>query len=292
MKFVKETTSKGIQIPSSALKLCGFESGEKAELHAFEDALVVLKGQMTAMELLKAAKALQDLSVELHTHLARVCGQCDDCCGEGICPAEVSEDEGIVLPEGLREEAVLERYGFKRVRFVLANSLKKLGTPELISGEARKWCGRTYVPSDKQYDRYFAVDTAAPLLEAFIAQTMRAYQKLGLFGPEHCVGDRSSLNYEGKVLILSPDTLKESCWSPENMLWYAHDGFGCSPSAIGRSIRCTCLGDGEMTRWDRSEFIGVLDEQYLPDWAAEKLAVLRAPEQERSGGPAMGGMTM
>ena len=92
-----------------------------------------------------------------------------------------------------------------------------------------------------------------------------------------------------RQLVLSPDTLKESCWSQENQLWYAHDGFGCHPHAIGRSIRCTCLGDGEMTRWNRTDFIGVLDEQYLPDWAAEKLTQLTGQKQTA---PTMGGMTM
>ena len=96
-------------------------------------------------------------------------------------------------------------------------------------------------------------------------------------------------DFTGKVLVLSPDTLKESCWSQENQLWYAHDGFGCRPHAIGRSVRCTCLGDGEMTRWNRHEFIGVLDEKYLPDWAREKLMELTAPRQEA---PATGEMKL
>ena len=51
----------------------------------------------------------------------------------------------------------------------------------------------------------------------------------------------------------------------------------------------TCLGDGEQTRWNRADFIGVLDEQYLPDWAREKLEKLQA--QKSAGGPAMGGMS-
>lgn len=70
---------------------------------------------------------------------------------------------------------------------------------------------------------------------------------------------------------------------------YAHDGFGCRPHAIGRSVRCTCLGDGETTRWNRHEFIGVLDEKYLPDWAREKLMELTAPRQEE---PAAGEMKL
>lgn len=86
------------------------------------------------------------------------------------------------------------------------------------------------------------------------------------------------------MLVLSPNTLKESCWSQENQLWYAHDGFGCSPHAIGRSVRCTCLSDGEMTRWNRDEFVGVLDEKLLPDWAKESLSQFQQEEAAESPG--------
>lgn len=196
--------------------------------------------------------------------------------------------------EGLKDgcaQAVLEQYGFKRVNFVLANSLKEMGRPHLLREETRQWGLRTYVPPDGQYNRYFAVDTAAPLLEVFVNQAKHAYQALGLFGPEHCVGNRHEMEYKGKVLVLSPDTLREGCWTPENQLWYAHDGFGCSPNAIGRSIRATCLGDGEMARWDRADFTGVLDERYLPDWAAKKLEELCEPENQIKNSPEMGGMS-
>ena len=106
-------------------------------------------------------------------------------------------------------------------------------------------------------------------------------QALKLIGPEHCETDSfSSLDYTGKVLVLSPDALREKFWRPENQLWLALDGFGCSPGAIGRSVRCICLWDGETTRWNRSEFAGVLKEEYLPDWAKEKLEQLRPSAQE------------
>ena len=109
-----------------------------------------------------------------------------------------------------------------------------------------------------------------------VDQYRAAYQALGLFSPNQCEPDSfEKLDYEGKVLVLSPDTLKESCWKPENQLWYAHDGFGCSPTAIGRSIRCTCLNDEEMARWNRTDFTGVLKEEFLPDWAREKLQELK-----------------
>ena len=92
------------------------------------------------------------------------------------------------------------------------------------------------------------------------------------------------------MLVLSPDILKESYWNEGAMLWYAHDGFGCGPHAIGRSIRCTCLGDGEHTRWNRTDFIGVLKEEFLPEWAKETLEQLTAQMQQKT--PGMGNMSL
>ena len=71
---------------------------------------------------------------------------------------------------------------------------------------------------------------------------------------------------------------------------YAHDGFGCSPHAIGRSVRCTCLSDGEMTRWNRDEFVGVLDEKFLPDWAKESLSQFQ--QEEAAESPSMNNQSM
>lgn len=128
-------------------------------------------------------------------------------------------DEGrTALSEGCAQ-SILEAYGFKRVRFVLSNSLGEMVRPRQISDEARQWATGVYVPPDGKRNRRFAVKTSAPLLEAFIRQTQAAYQALGLFGPEHCAGDPSKLDYEGKVLVLSTGALRESHWNPREQLW-------------------------------------------------------------------------
>ena len=203
-----------------------------------------------------------------------------------------SGTDGSLRPEASR--SILDRWGFRRTLFVLASTLQDAAPSydRYLSEENRQWQKSAFIPDDGVHNRYFTVDTAGASLDAFVSQVREAYDRLELFGPEHCEPDSfSTLDYEGKVLVLSPDTLKESCWSPQNQLWYAHDGFGCSPTAIGRSIRCTCLGDGEMTRWNRTDFTGVLKEEFLPDWAKEKLMELKGQEQN-SDAPAMGGMTM
>ena len=81
---------------------------------------------------------------------------------------------------------------------------------------------------------------------------------------------------------MKPEVLAEQYWKPDYQLWYAHDGFGCGPHAIGRSIRCTCLGDGEETLWNRTDFFGALQEEFLPDWAQDRIQELRPKEQSQA----------
>ena len=186
-------------------------------------------------------------------------------------------------------QPVLDEYGYKRTAWVLANTLHELKWDGRFSPTNKRWAENIYIPTDLNHNSDFVVRSHPAILNGFVDLYRKAYQKLGLFGSEHCIGDRAEQDFTGKVLVLSPDTLKEFYWSPENQLWYAHDGFGCSPHAIGRSVRCTCLGDGEMTRWNRNEFIGVLDDKYLPEWARTKLTELTAPQQDE---PEMTGMTL
>ena len=171
---------------------------------------------------------------------------------------------------------VLEEYGYRRTAWVLANTLQQLEWDGRFSLRNKAWAKEFLIPPDKRHNLDFAVTSHPAVLDGVVDQYRKAYQALGLFGPDQCEPNSwSELDYEGKVLVLSLGTLKESCWSPQNQLWLAHDGFGCSPTAIGRSIRCTCLGDGEETRWNRADFLGVLKPEHLPDWARGKLEELR-----------------
>ncbi len=106
MKVTKNISPKGLRLPISAARLAGMETGEKVEYHTGDNAIVVLKGRMTAMELLRAAQSLQDLAADLHTHLAKVCGYCDGCGTSGeYCPVAGIFETDVTLPDDLRREA-------------------------------------------------------------------------------------------------------------------------------------------------------------------------------------------
>ena len=177
---------------------------------------------------------------------------------------------------------VLDEYGYKRTAWVLANTLHELKWDGRFSPANKQWAERRYIPQDERHNAAITVRSHPAVLDGFVS----FYRK---FGAEHCVGDRAEQDFTGKVLVLSPDTLKESCWSQADQLWYARSGFGCEPHSSGRAVFATCLSDGETARWNREDFIGVLDEKYLPDWAREKLMELTAPRQEE---PAAGEMKL
>ena len=188
--------------------------------------------------------------------------------------------DGMHLQEGCIQD-VLEEYGFKRVNWVLANTVREKLWDGRFSRDNKEWACCQMIPPDPEHNCEFVVESHPAVLDGFLNEVRTAFRNLNLFGPEHCCPDsRAALDYTGKVLVLSPDSLKETFWSQGNQLWYAHDGFGCHPHAIGRSIRCTCLGDGEETRWNRSDFTGILKDEYLPDWAAGKLKELTGQKDQ------------
>lgn len=78
MKFQIQYQGKALPVPSAALKVSGFQAGETAELHPLQDAVILLKQRMTAMELIQAIDGLQGLATELTVHLATLCGPRDE----------------------------------------------------------------------------------------------------------------------------------------------------------------------------------------------------------------------
>ena len=185
---------------------------------------------------------------------------------------------------------VLDEYGYKRTAWVLANTLHELKWDGRFSHANKQWAERACIPKDINHNSDFVVRSHPAVLDGFVTFYRKAVQALNLFGAEHCVGDRAEQDFTGKVLVLSPEALQEQYWGQDYQLLYARSGFGCAPHSSGRAVFATCLSDGETARWNREDFIGVLDEKYLPDWAREKLEELMT--QEQTGAPTTGGMKM
>lgn len=104
-KFIKETTKKKLVIPNAVLELSGLEKGEPVEIRVADDAVIILRKEMTAMELLRAIDSIQDAALALTLHIVNACGPCEDCSGSGgeECPADPSRTM-TVIPDEVRKE--------------------------------------------------------------------------------------------------------------------------------------------------------------------------------------------
>lgn len=207
-------------------------------------------------------------------------------CKEAIEQAIRQEFDGMYLNAGCAK-GVISEYGFKRVNWVLANTVQQKDWDGRFSRDNKEWAKHTTIPADKNQarDRDFnldyVVESHPAVLDGFVTQYRRAFAELGMFDHTHCEPNSREMDYKGKVLVLSKDILREGCQNPKDQLWLAQGGFGCGPASRGRSILSLCLSDGEVTRWNRQDFVGILKEEHLPAWAQEKLEELRSEPQEQ-----------
>ena len=187
-------------------------------------------------------------------------------------------------------EEILEQYGFDRVNWVLANTIRQNMEDGRFSHENKSWARKLYIPND-EVRWHFSVDSHPGLTDLFCNQVRKAWQKLGFFDHSHCVSEQDGeIDYKGKVLVLKPTVLKEECRMPDNQLFLATGGFGCAPDSHGRKVLGYFLNDREETHFYRADFIGVIREECLPNWARELAEETVDQAEEESQTPMMGGM--
>ena len=193
-----------------------------------------------------------------------------------------------ILENGTKD--IIDRYGFDRVNWVLANTLQEKAHDGRFSQENKRWAKGFFIPRD-DVRWHFCVESHPGLTDLFINQTREAWQKLGLFETQSCISEKDGeIDYKGRLLVLKPTVLKESYRTSENQLFVAEGGFGCSPNSRGRKVFGKFLIDGEETNYNRDDFFGIIKDECIPEWAAEKLAELEPPDQDESEGITMGGM--
>ena len=101
MKMIKESLDNNISLPNEILNAADLTGCDEIEFNTLENAIVAMKTTMNAMELIKVAEGLKNLSEELIVHLAGICGRCHDC---SYCDRFEEYDE-IIVPDYLLEEA-------------------------------------------------------------------------------------------------------------------------------------------------------------------------------------------
>ena len=197
---------------------------------------------------------------------------------------QVSEKfDGYRLPSECAELTVKE-FGFDRTMWVIANSIKLREGDGRIHRENREWANSFYIPkSDSNYS--FSLRSHSCIVDGLAAQVQRMYAELNLFDGRHIQQCDEPQDYTDKLLVLRAEVLKEEYRSPENQLFYATGGFGCSPSASGRKVFGEFLSDGEQTSFDRHDFMGIISPEHIPEWTQERLTQITEARNEQKNSP-------
>ena len=192
---------------------------------------------------------------------------------------------------------IIERYGFDRVNFVLANTVQQNKEDGRFSQSNKKWARGIYIPRD-DVRWHFTVNSHPGLTNLFINDARKEWQSLGLFNYSHCIPETDGqIDYAGKVVVIKPNILKDEYKTPESQLFFAQHGNGCKPNSSGTKVYGFQLDDGVNCYYRRYDLVGALKDEYLPDWAKENLAKVNAAEAQddaeapsEDGGMTMGGM--
>ena len=141
MKFTLEITKKGLSIRKEILNASGFHRETALDVRGMEQAIVIMKREMTAMELVNAIHSLGSLSYQLTNHLAKVCGPCEHC--KDGCP--YADDERRIR----LSDDVLERAGLPKT----ARLDMQIGDRKIILSEAESFDLRDVPPEMKELFR-------------------------------------------------------------------------------------------------------------------------------------------
>jgi len=213
--------------------------------------------------------------------------------------------DGFYLKGEVPQKTVAE-FGYDRTMWVLANHIQLHDSDGRFHPTNKAWAQGIYIqrPADwelkqnsymQDHNYSFLLQSHSCLVDYIAGGVQKLYAALNLYDINRCeTGDVHTKNFTGKLLILRPEKLREEFKRPENQLFYATHGNGCTPGAKGRSVFGEFLYDGESAVFDRTDFYGVIDEDQIPEWVAVKRHDMQnsvAPgETESPGMTGMGGM--
>ena len=195
--------------------------------------------------------------------------------------------DGFRLPDECAENAIKE-FGYDRTMWVIANTILERHGDGRFHRENNDWAKKLAIPPSGR-NHEFSLHSHSCIVDGLASDVRKMYAALGLFSKEHTIQTDEPQDYTGKLLIIRPDVLKEESRTPENQLFLASGGFGCSPDKAGRKVMGQFLIDGEKTHFYRQDFIGVIADEHIPDWAREKLSELsNEQKQTQNDAPKMG----
>lgn len=99
--------------------------------------------------------------------------------------------------------------------------------------------------------------------------------KKDLLTQEDCIQTGYEMRINSRVVIARHSSMLGKHWSANHQLYYCTGGFGSNSNPSGRSVFAVSLADGEQTRWNRSDILGIAKSEVITDHARLQLSQIR-----------------
>lgn len=86
---------------------------------------------------------------------------------------------------------------------------------------------------------------------------------------------KSDDSIKNKIVIIRADVFKPEYQISTKQLQLCTGGFGAEPNSRGSACFCTNIYSGKESRFERSDVLGIIEKDDLPDWAKERLNVVQ-----------------
>lgn len=78
-------------------------------------------------------------------------------------------------------------------------------------------------------------------------------------------------SWVGKIVVVNPNVLRAEYRTASHQIMLCTGGNGANPRGLGTSVFGKHFSDGGETKFYRSDIMGVLKEEYYPEWLQEAL---------------------
>ena len=144
------------------------------------------------------------------------------------------------------------------------------------------------------YTEVMVSDDYSELVKLFGERVAEQAEKtrIALSGPKHqgipnapitaegckAISYRDDLN--GKIVVIKPEILRPEYRRATSQLQLCTGGFGASPDSRGTACYCTQLYSGKTSYFQRSDILGTIAPEKLPEWAKHYLEIVRQAEKK------------
>lgn len=92
---------------------------------------------------------------------------------------------------------------------------------------------------------------------------------------EGCQVLKADDSIKNKIVVIRADVFKPEYQISTKQLQLCTGGFGAEPNSRGSACFCTNIYSGKESRFERSDVLGIIEKDDLPDWTKERLDVVQ-----------------